>query len=71
MGWLVWAGTAVTLLGVGGLIACILTVARARRAGLDEVALRARLQRVIAWNLGALLISALGLMLVVVGIVLA
>lgn len=71
MGWLIWAGTAVTFAGLVGLIACIATVARARRAGLDEAALRARLQKVIAWNLGALLISALGLMLVVVGIILA
>jgi len=71
MGWLIWTGTAVTLLGVAGLVLCILSVARARRAGLDEAALRARLQRVIALNLGALFVSAIGLMMVVVGIVFA
>lgn len=65
---LVWAGAAVTLSGVGVLVWCILAVARARRAGLDEAALRARLQRLVAVNLGALLLSAVGLMLVVVGI---
>ncbi|MCV2865246.1 hypothetical protein [Defluviimonas sp. WL0075] len=70
MGWLIWTGAAVTLLGLAGLVACIVTVATARRAGLEEAALRAKLQRVIAWNLGALLLSAIGLMMVVVGIVL-
>ena len=42
----------------------------ARRAGLDETALRAKLQRVIVWNFAALLLSALGLMMVVIGIAL-
>jgi len=65
---LVWAGTAVTVAGLGGLIWCILTVARARRAGLSDAALKARLQKVIALNLGALFVSALGLMMVVVGL---
>ncbi|MCV2870195.1 hypothetical protein OEW28_16315 [Defluviimonas sp. WL0002] len=70
MGWLIWTGAAVTLLGLAGLVACIVSVAKARRAGLDDAELRARIQRVIAWNLGALLLSAIGLMMVVVGIVL-
>lgn len=67
---LIWAGAGITVLGLAGLIGCILMVARARRAGLDETALKARLQRVIALNLGALLLSAIGLMMVVVGILL-
>lgn len=70
MDMLIWAGTAVTALGLAGLVWCIVTVARARRAGLDEAALKARLQRVIAFNLAALLVSALGLMMVVVGVML-
>ena len=67
---LVWIGTAVSLLGVAGLILCIVTVARARRSGMDDAALRGRLQKVVVWNFAALLVSALGLMLVVVGIML-
>lgn len=67
---LIWAGAAVTLLGLAGLVWCILRVAAARRAGLPDAELRARLQRVVVLNLAALLVSALGLMLVVVGIVL-
>lgn len=67
---LVWAGTVVTLCGLGALIWCIVTVARARKAGLDDAALKARLQRVVAINLGALALSALGLMMVVIGVIL-
>lgn len=65
---LVWIGTAVSLAGIAGLVWCILAVAKARRAGLSDEVLRARLQRVVAWNLAALGVSALGLMLVVIGI---
>ena len=68
---LVPIGSIITLLGLGGLIYCIITVIRARRAGLSDDDLKARLQKVVAWNLGALAVSALGLMLVIVGIFLA
>jgi len=70
MDWLIWSGAAVSLTGLAGLIWCIVTVARARRANLGEDALRKRLQNVLPLNLGALLLSALGLMMVVVGILL-
>lgn len=66
--WMIWAGAAVTLMGVAGLIGCILHVLRLRRAGLDEAALRAALQRAVAWNMGALGLSVLGLMLVILGL---
>jgi hypothetical protein len=65
---LVWIGAGLTLLGLAGLIWCILLAARARRAGLSDNALRARLQKVVALNLGSLALSALGLMAVIVGI---
>ncbi len=68
---LIWGGAAVTLAGLGGLVRCIVVVIRARRAGLSDEAMRARLQGVVAWNLGALLLSALGLMLVVAGVLLS
>lgn len=60
-----------TLLGLFGLIWCILKVSRARKRGLDDDALKAELQKVVALNLGALLLSAFGLMMVVVGIFLS
>jgi len=68
MEWLVWTGAAVTLLGIALLVFCIVRVIRARRAGLSDADLKARLQSVVALNLGALAISAIGLMCVIVGL---
>jgi hypothetical protein len=65
---LVWIGAGLTLIGLLGLLWCILLAVRARRAGLSDEELRARLQKVVALNLGALAVSALGLMAVIVGI---
>nr|WP_095590735.1 hypothetical protein [Actibacterium ureilyticum] len=67
---LIWTGAAVSLLGMAGLIYCIVSAARAKRAGLDDDAMRARLKKLVALNMAALLVSALGLMLVIVGIML-
>jgi hypothetical protein len=68
---IVWIGAALTLAGVGMLLWCIVSVAKARRAGLAEDALKARLQRIVALNLAALGVSGLGLATVILGIVLA
>ena len=68
---IVWIGAALTLAGVGMLIWCIVSVAKARRAGLDEDALKARLRNIVALNLAALGVSGLGLATVILGIVLA
>jgi len=67
---LIWIGAAVTLLGFVGVVWSIVLVMRARRAGLDDAGMRQRLQTALPVNVGALLLSLLGLMLVVVGIVL-
>ena len=67
---LIWAGAALTLVGLAGLIYCILRAARAKRAGLDDAAMRAELQRVVTINLAAVGVSALGLAAVVAGIML-
>ncbi len=65
---LIWAGTAVTLAGLAGLIWCIVSILAARRAGLNDEALKARLQRIVVWNMATLFLSVIGLMMVVVGI---
>ncbi|MEW2913457.1 hypothetical protein [Leisingera sp. JC11] len=65
---IVWTGAAVSVAGLLGLVWCIIKVARARRQQLDDEALRAVVQSVLPYNLGALLLSVLGLMLVMVGI---
>ena len=68
MDWLIWTGAAVSLAGVGALVWCILFAMRARREARDETDLRARLQRAVLVNFGALAVSVLGLMMVVIGI---
>lgn len=65
---IVWAGAALSVAGLLGLIWCIVRVAKARRQKLDDEALRAVVQSVLPYNLGALFLSVVGLMLVMVGI---
>ena len=67
---LIWIGAVVSLVGVGMLIRVILATVRARREAEDDAALKAELQRLAAINFGALAISAIGLMMVVIGIAL-
>lgn len=67
---LIWAGAALTLAGLVALIWCIATVARARRKGLPDEALRLKMRHVLIVNMAALAASALGLMMVVLGIML-
>ncbi|MBP0484628.1 hypothetical protein [Sagittula salina] len=68
MGWLIWIGAAVSLVGLAGLTWCIIKVWRARKAGLPEEELRAVVRSVVALNMGALFLSTIGLMIVILGI---
>jgi hypothetical protein len=70
MEWLVWSGALLSILGLIGLIWCILTVWRAKRRELPDEDMRATLRKVVPLNMGALLLSAFGLMMVVVGVML-
>lgn len=70
MGNLIWIGALVSLAGIAGLIWCVMIALRARREGLDDAAMKERLQKVVAINMGALFLSAIGLMMVVIGILL-
>jgi hypothetical protein len=65
---LIWAGALLSLLGVAGLILSIFKVQRARAADLSDEDLRAAVQKVLPLNLGALFLSVIGLMMVVLGI---
>ena len=67
---LVWAGALVSFLGLVGLIWCIFKVWKARKSGLSEDALRETVRKVVPLNTGALFVSVLGLMMVIVGIML-
>lgn len=65
---LVWLGALVSMIGLIGLVWCIVVVWKARKAGLSDDELKASIQRVVPLNTGALFLSVLGLMMVVLGI---
>jgi len=67
---LIWSGAVISLVGFFGLVWCIVTVMRAKRANLPEDDMRAVLQKALPLNLGALLLSVIGLRMVVIGIML-
>jgi len=67
---MLWAGAAITLIGVAGLIGCVVYAIRLRRAALPEAEFRAGLRRGVMWNTAALFVSVIGLMLVILGIAL-
>lgn len=68
---LIWGGASLSLIGLLGLVWCIIYVARARRSKLSDDEMRTRLKRALPMNLGALFLSVIGLMLVILGIFLA
>lgn len=70
MDWLIWIGALVSLIGLAGLVYCIMSAAKVLKLGLDEDGMKAKLQGLIALNMGALAISSIGLMMVVIGILL-
>lgn len=67
---LIWIGATLSLVGLVGIVYCIVAMARAKRASLDDETLRARIQKLIPVNLGSLFLSVIGLMTVVVGVLL-
>lgn len=67
---MIWGGAAVSLIGLTGLIWCIFRVMRAKRARLSDDDMRGVLQSVLPINMAALFMSAIGLMLVVLGVIL-
>ena len=68
MGWLVLLGTAMAVVGIGLLGYCIYSAFAVKRSGLDDAEMRVQLQKVVAINMGALLLAVLGLMCVVLGV---
>ncbi len=70
MQYLIWTGAAISVVGLAGIVLSMLRVVRARRAGLSDADLRARIAAILPLNLGALFLSVIGLMCVVVGILL-
>jgi hypothetical protein len=67
---LVWIGAVLTVAGLAGLGYCVAVALRAKREGLQGEAMEARLRGLVAWNLGSLAVSAIGLICVLFGIIL-
>ncbi len=68
MVYLIWPGAFLSLLGVFGLLWCILRGLKVRRSGATEDQMRAELQKLFTVNFGALGLSVIGLALVILGI---
>ncbi|GHA46276.1 hypothetical protein GCM10008927_09350 [Amylibacter ulvae] len=62
------AGIALTLIGLAGLTYCIAKAYKAKKLGLTGEELTKHLQGLVAINLGAFFLSAIGLALVIFGI---
>ena len=67
---LIWFGSILSILGLIGLFWCIKTVLRAKKLATSDEELRSNLQKVVPLNMAALFLSAIGLMLVILGIML-
>lgn len=67
---LIWIGSILSILGLVGLFWCIKTVLTAKKNATSDEQLRDSLQKIVPLNMAALFLSAIGLMIVVLGIIL-
>jgi len=67
---LIYIGSFVSVLGLIGLAYCVWLAISAKRAGLTDEAMKARLQKIVTLNMAAMGLSGFGLMMVVVGVLL-
>lgn len=67
---LIGIGVFTSVLGLIGLVVCMIKAAKIRRAGGEPEEIRAKFQGLVALNMGALFLSVIGLMMIVVGILL-
>ncbi|SMX29536.1 hypothetical protein TRP8649_03673 [Pelagimonas phthalicica] len=68
MDWLVWGGAVLSFAGLAGLVWCIMSVWRARGQNLPDEELRAVVAKMVPLNMGALFLSVIGLMMVILGV---
>jgi len=68
---LIWIGAAISVIGLVGIVVSLVTVQRARRANLSDDQLREAVRKALPLNLGAFMLSALGLICVAVGVILS
>ena len=67
---LILIGSILSILGLVGLFWCIKTVLTAKKNATSDEQLRDSLQKIVPLNMAALFLSAIGLMLVILGILL-
>lgn len=67
---LIWTGAILSILGLVGLFWCIKTVLKAKKSAISDEELRSSLQKVVPLNMASLFLSAIGLMLVILEIML-
>ena len=67
---LIWIGSILSILGLVGLFWCIKTVLKAKKLANSDEQLRDSLRKIVPLNMAALFLSAIGLMLVILGIIL-
>lgn len=67
---LIWIGSVLSILGLIGLFWCIKTVVKAKKLATSDEQLRNSLQKVVPLNMASLFLSAIGLMLVILGVIL-
>ena len=68
MGFLIWGGAVVSFSGLVGLIWCIIKARQVKNAASSDEELNAAIRTLIPWNMGALFLSTIGLMIEIVGI---
>ncbi|NIZ09979.1 hypothetical protein [Pseudooceanicola sp. HF7] len=68
MEWMIWIGAVVSVIGLTLLVWSIVKVARAKKAQLEDAALREEIRKAMPLNMGGLFLSVLGLMAVILGI---
>ncbi len=67
---LIWIGSILSIFGLVGLCWCIKTVLKAKKLATSDDELRSSLQKAVPLNMASLFLSAIGLMLVILGIML-
>jgi len=68
MDFLIWGGAVVSFSGLVGLVWCIIKARQAKNAAGSDEELNAAIRKLIPWNMGALFLSTIGLMVVIIGI---
>ena len=67
---LIWIGSILSILGLVGVFWCIKIVLKAKKLATSDEKLRSSLKKAVPLNMAALFLSAIGLMLVILGIML-